>query len=180
MNLTIGRLVVIAILIGFSLTGCMDHKILRKPQLTTDPEYLPILNFPNSVAIIKEPLIMNEEVLVCEDIPHRYYVTSEGLTDASVYVLKDIFVRNNVEINNNGNKQLKLSIVEANCEPGVFTLNYITKIKVIAGDNINKTFSGNQTSPHNTYTSSWAIEKAIISAVLEMLKDPEIINYLQY
>ncbi len=180
MILKMVRLGIITIIICFGVTGCMvNHKkTLKKPYEVTGAENLPTLTTSNSVSIIKEPLSNSDEVLLCEDFPHRWYATSKGLNDAAVHALEDIFIRNNIEVNQNGNRKLRLSVIETTCELGAFTVNHNVKIKVVGGSSIDKVFSGNQTAAHNTGVS-WAVEKAIVAALLEMLKDPEMLNYLQ-
>ncbi|MCK4486827.1 MAG: hypothetical protein KAU38_08715 [Desulfobacterales bacterium] len=161
-----------------SLTGCVNIQVVPKPDQPIAPEFLPHLDIPHSVAVLGEFQKIPTEVLVCSGGAYRYRAQLDDLTRGAIIVLEIVFASNKIEVNQNGKKQLKLSIIDAKCESGGFALDYIAKLKVVAGDSIVKEFSGHQRCLH-LWGTPWAVEMAITNAVLEMLKDDEILAYLK-
>lgn len=161
-----------------SLTGCaVNIQVVPKPDQPIAPELLPHLDIPHSVAVLGEFQKIPTEVLVCSGGAYRYRAKFDDLTRGAIIALETIFASNKIEVNQNGKKQIKLSIIDAKCELVGWALDYTAKLKVVAGDKIVKEFIGHQSS--HLWGAPWATEMAITNAVLEMLKDDEILGYLK-
>ena len=78
-----------------------------------------------------------------------------------------------------GEKELTIAAVDAKCDVGWRSIGYYATIKVKAGREIEKKFKDTRSIGH-VFGTVWAVERALDNAVLEMLKDPDILNYLQF
>lgn len=154
--------------------GCINIPVMP-PVKPIEPEPMPQLNISHSVSVLGEFHKTPTKPWEHKVGAYHFWAEYDDMTKGAMDILESIFAANKIEVDNSGGKKLKLSIIDVKVEPG-FASNYIAKLKVVAGDNIIKEFNGQQKS--HLYGTAWAIKMAITNSVLEMLKNDEILVYL--
>jgi hypothetical protein len=155
-------------------TACLPAHHQVKPSMDTISEQeIPKLTVTNSVTITGKSQEENKVFEFCSG----HYAKSNDLTESAVDYLKKIFKKNNTPFINNGNKQIVLTATDASCSAHFSSFNFKVKLKVNAGKSIEKEFESTS-SVGNSWSTTWAIEKAISNAVRKMLEDPDILQYL--
>jgi hypothetical protein len=159
------------------LAGCIHHQVMPQLQQVDEP-LLPQLNTKQSVAIVAIHNSTTKPAEFCTAGAHHYHARMDDLTDAAKISLGDILKRKNITVNERSDKIYKISVVNANCVSGFFTMNISVKINVHAGDTITGVFNGTQIIGH-VFQTEWAVSMAINDALLNMLKKEEIVHYLE-
>ena len=98
--------------------------------------------------------------------------------DTAIIVLKDALGKNDVIIINDADKLIKLSVNSASVNMEFWDFRADISLKVETGSGLRKDFTGYQIYAFGAQ-STWAMERAITYAVMEILKDPDILSYLK-
>ena len=155
--------------------GC-SHQIT--PKRYSFPEStLPTLSVKTPIRI-KAHLTNEQPVTICAPFIHSYKVTMDALTEDALATLADTFTRKNVPMESSARKQIEISIIGAECDLEAFTFNYKVKLRALLGNSTSKEFTGSQRTA-NHYTTNSTISDATTYAVIEMLKDSDVLTYLQ-
>ena len=170
-----GILIWVILLIGTS--GCALHVNVQK-SLVAEPPLLPKLNMKTPVTIVAVPHNSTGKVNFCKKGLGPMTLVYADLTDYAVQSMTDIFTRNNVQVLEEAEKSLTITIVEASCLQEFNAMKYVVDINVVAGDQPAKQFSGYQRL-WSGHALSFTVTAAALNAVLEMFKDEEIKHYLE-
>jgi len=139
-------------------------------------EYLPKFPVDGAVAVLHVVADNKENKIRLGKMGARpIYMYASQIVDQSVIVAKDILTRNNVAIDENAAKYLKISVVNATGK-GFASKTIIITIRVQAGDNIEKEFVGSQAAAN--WFLNYGIESAITYATIKIFQDPDILAYL--
>lgn len=171
----IQRFLLLIIIVFF--LGCAKHQVKPVPQ-PIDDKSLPKLSEIYSVAVEPFANRQTKQFDLCGAGSHSYRVTSDDLTNTAVEVTREVLRSNDVKIDNNSNKKIRISAIDSNCRLEKMAYRYETTLRILAGDSIKKDFSGYRSVGH-VFSTSFAVEMTINQAVLEMFKDRQIIDYLQ-
>lgn len=155
--------------------GC-SHQITPK-RYSFSESTLPTLTVKTPIRI-KAHLTNEPPVTICAPFIHSYNVRMDDLTEDAMATLVDTFTRKNVPMDSSSQKQIEISIIGAECDLEAFTFNYKVKLRALLGDTTSKEFTGSQRTA-NHYTTNSTISDAITYAVIEMLKDGDVLTYLQ-
>ena len=163
----------------FMLAGCsINHQVIPAQEQNIDLSMLPRLTIDQSVDLVGKKQSTNGLIRVCSAGAHKYYANVDDLTLGAIAAARDILTRNSVTIDPKGEKKLSIAAQDAVCDIGWWSIGYYATIRVTAGQDIVKTFKGEQNIGH-VFGTSWAVEQALNNAVIEMFKDPDILNYLK-
>lgn len=176
--MVIGFLSVAVLLIN---VGCTSHQVKPVPQLI-EPAMALKTDISSTVAVRAEARTPDEKLIVCDSYARDYWSNTNDLTDAAVVVIKDALAKSNVNVSDDGDKSLTVSVIDARCD---ITDRFVyvehkefIKLKVQTGDGAAKEFEGTQAGGHDSVTP-YNVEMGITYAVLAALKDPDIISYLK-
>ena len=167
----------------FMLAGCsINHQVIPAQEQNIDLSMMPRLTIDQSadlaVDLVAKKQSTNGLIRVCSAGAHKYYANVDDLTQGAIAAARDILSRNGVSIDPKGAKKLSIAAQDAVCDIGWWSIGYYATIRVTAGQDIVKTFKGEQNIGH-VFGTSWAVEQALNNAVIEMFKDPDILNYLK-
>lgn len=160
-----------------------NYYLVIPDQHCLEDSRLPNFSANNPVRLVAEHNNVPLPVRMCTIESGVYHTKMDDLTDAAVASLEDVLKRKNISVTGDAKKILYISITEAHCviERLSFSqnvLNFIVKLTVSFDDDIIKEFTGSHGTGSGMAANS-SISDSINYAVAEMLKDEEIINYLQ-
>ena len=176
-NIVIFLGIIIAAIFFMPACGIVHYEKNFNPA-PIDKNYLPEVRIIKEVALIPELQGNPTEVLVLANGSHKWYANTKELTDIAVKVAHDILRQNNVDISDIGPKVLKISFVNTSYESGWWATQINFDFMVKAGDEIVKTIRGYQNIGRTSQTH-WAIEASVSHAMINVFKDPEILEYLK-
>lgn len=153
--------------------GCGTYKLHVNPE----PRYLEnksIPNISNPVAI--KNVSVNAEGVLCGFGTIRVVGNLYNFTEASINIVKDVFNKNNIKVDDKANKVLLLAVDNVTCDR---KWNFITSTTLIVktGKGLEKKYKDSDT--HMTgYQTTPGFELAISRCVEQMLNDKDILTYL--
>jgi hypothetical protein len=164
---------ILSLLFLLNFIACLHHQVKPDKETVLNEETFPKLSIPYSVAIISDSQIESKRCELCG--PH--YIEITDMTNFTGELLKDIFKKNNISINDKGEKRLIISGIDAKCTRKFsgFRIDVVLTIK--AGDSITKQFGGTRTG--DGFATTWLVERSIGEAVRKMLEHPDIVQYFQ-
>jgi hypothetical protein len=171
-----------AIIFFLAIGGCAEKFIITQPrpvyigpsELTTPSDLWPL----DAVTILIDTLPEDTKVILCKNLGMKGVGDLAELSEIAKSILINAFSSRSIEINDSADKQLTISINKAFCEGIAFGWKTITVLKVRTGDGLLREYVGYR-KLFNMYQSSRALELAVRNSVIEMLKSPEINNYLK-
>jgi hypothetical protein len=179
MKRTISGALLTLIVILFS-SGCGTYKYHPNIKARYLPQDASIkLNVTHPVAIKNvSSSTPGAEGTLCEYTKH-FVVTGNlyAFTEATIGTVKEALQRNNITIDDKADKRLELSVDRVICDSGwEFSSGIILKVRT--GNGLEKEYRNVQ--KHGTgYSSTRAFELAMVQCVEQMLKDKDIVGYLE-
>ena len=158
----------------FGLLGCIPNYTNTQPRYMSDNELVE-LDIKNPVAI-KNTNTSKDKIRWCTDFGNSYYGNLFDYTESAIGIVKNVFERQGVIIDDASDKTLELSVDTAKCSLGSVT----TTLHVKTGSGIEKKYEGRRTGLISGYQYTRALESTMVKSVQQMLNDKEIIEYLQY
>jgi hypothetical protein len=175
----VGMKKLILLVLGLSLLVGCTHYVTINP-IEIGKEYLPVLRDIDSVSVVGEIQATPDEYLICADQGQKFYANLNQITQTAVLVARDVLVQNNITVEDEASKGLKISVVDATCDrTGISSIRCNIFIKAKTGGDIEREFRGDQTLVASWNALPWSYEAETVNAVTEMFRDPDIIDYLQ-
>lgn len=172
------RLGAAVVLVGVLCSGCATF------HSNTAPRYLPKdvsikLNVTQPVAL--QNISTNApgtEQLLGRWTGWKVQGSLHGFTESTIGILKEALQRNGVAVAEKADKRLKLCVDKATSIQGGMKFSATITVKVITGSGLTKEYHGLQ-QYGNGYATTSAFELAMGQCVEQMLKDQEILAYLE-
>jgi hypothetical protein len=158
--------------------GCVQHHFVSIQAPILAEGQLPEMDICRPVALKALGDGNDESVTICTSRGYRYNASMSDLTRTALAVAIEVMLRNHVVVAANADRQLSLVVVTVGCELGFWTMDYTARIRVRAGQPTEREFIGRE-SARSLRGTKWAVEHAIVNAVLSMFSDPSILEYLQ-
>lgn len=155
------------------LSGCMHHH-LTPARVPLEVSEVPVISTKNSVSVQTSLTEVPENMLVHSHGAHQYEFTTNDLNNYACKSLTAMLKKNNIVVSDNSQKKFAVDVVSAHSDIMPFMSKVTAIIKVKTGDNIVREFSGTEISKGLTTSVSQAINNALV----EMLKDKYILDYL--
>jgi hypothetical protein len=174
MNGWISRLLVVFFL-GFAV-GC-SHQVKVVQTLSVKDRDLPVVNIQGPVRVAEQtekPTGVDE---LCKAGGRNYTMDYSEFTTFAAHSIKDVLTRKGIRIADSAPKQLVVSIPRGTCHTQGFAVYFDVILAVAAGNGLEKQFTGTVRT-HDVRRRHLAVSGAVLEAVLEMLKDEEILQYL--
>ena len=169
-----------AVVLIVGVSGCISHQVLPLQESIETPLLERKPKTAVTVAIIPVHNPTAQQWTVCSLGAHTYYARPDDLTDAAETILGMILKRNGMQVDPNSSKTLRIAVVDAGCEMPKFVgpYKYYVKLEVQVGDKEKRQFVGTQHHAH-VFGTGWAIARATSHAIVLLLQDEEIIQYLE-
>lgn len=152
--------------------SCVHHYTPRSS--TYDLDAIDEFTSPDAIAIINgQP--SDEDFLVVEAGIHEHFGKLSEWTEAAVEVTERELAERGMQVTDAAQKRLTLTITTASSEFGMWVIRTVTYLKVETGNGYTQVYTGDNRSPSDLMRS---IDGAIMRSVAEMLRDPEIVDYL--
>lgn len=137
----------------------------------------PKINIKHPVAI-KNTSSIAGNIILCEPIGWKVLGDLYKYTDTSIDIVKDIFKRQDIIIEDKSDKILEFAVDKAKCWDGAIPDKVTITLKVKTGDGLEKEYESTR-GYKNGYATTVAIEEAMVDCVKQMLYDKEILRYLE-
>jgi len=164
-----------------SLCGACSIKRQYNPtdQVSIDPESLPEVTISNPVTLINNQESNEETLLYTYYSVNDYYGNLHLWTDETIRALTQAIELKGGKVVKNSDKVIKVSVVEVSVDqnPLVDISTFSVAVIYETGNNIRKKIIGSQTSFVVGF-HTWPLDNAIEYSIIDLLKDNEIINYL--
>lgn len=99
----------------------------------------------------------------------------KSFTDTAVSIAKRELISRQASVLDGEKRRLALSITSIEGEVGFAVIRIITKLKVTTGSGYERVYVGDNRSPASSFR---AADGAVMRAIAEMLRDPEIVKYI--
>jgi len=167
---------VLSLILFIVLSGCAN-----KYYPNIEARYLPDntilnLNVTHPVAI-KNMSTGKDETRLCRHTGHEFFGKPYDVTEAAIDIVKNAFQRKNINIDDNSDKTLALSVDNFTCESG-WRLTATTTLKVRTGYGLEKEYTGS-VKYENIFMTTLSFEEALGMSVMQMLTDKDIVEYLE-
>lgn len=159
------------------LAGCSINHALNTKRFEVVDEDMTVLDVKKSVAVVNASLKKEKEV-ICKLLMHKHNGSLYEFTNAACESVKDLLHQQDIEIDQNAEKQLHLSVERAYCDYG-FKDRGMTELKVKTGDGLEKTYNGQYNNWGGGYTWTLTFERSMAVCLKKMLHDQDIIDYLE-
>jgi hypothetical protein len=154
------------------LVGC-THSVLP-PFVPLETNQLPIIKSDHSLSVKILQTPAPEQFIVLQTGAHRHIVRTSDMNNLACTTLKDMLNKNNIRLADNATKTLDIAVVYADGFRIRYVYNTRVRIKAQIGGKITREFSGKDFSTRIAYSVSESINNALV----DMLKDQEILRYL--
>jgi len=156
-----------------TLAACARH-FVPDPDIPFDP--IPAFSTSNSVllqnvqgSVEPYPLVLSSR--------GRYYANRREWTDVAIHIAARELTRRGMELNDKSSRTLKLSIESVVTETGTAKVETRIEMKMETGSGYSATYVGRNNSVLvSVYERQ--VSGALMRAVAEMLKDPQVVAYL--
>lgn len=118
----------------------------------------------------------SEEIIFTRIGAHKYTGRLDEWTDIAIRQLKGGMLNKGVPVQKDSSKRLKVTVTRVAAQQGFWMIRGIVDVRIETGDGYNKVYTGSNPSPGGLYRA-W--DGAIALAVMEILKDPEIGDYIR-
>jgi len=156
------------------LTGCSHHYVP-----TPDRPFESITEFTstNSISLLNGQQ-SGQEVEVFERWPHTFYGDYKAWTDVAIVITKRELEKRGMQVVGSSPKALKLSVTYAQVTEGVWGFRTVLDLTAETSEGYRGLYKGKNSS------QMWAvigrqIDGALMRAVVEMLRDQQIVNFLK-
>jgi hypothetical protein len=166
----------LSIVLAGTLTGCITHDSVLPPLIPVDAAKLPAIKTQHGVTVVALHSQTAQAVEWSVGI-HTYPVRLDDLTDAAAASLKDILKRKNIAVSEAGDRRLEVSVVQADTHDVGFGHNLVVGMQVRAGSQAVRKFTGVNYFPRLNVEEN--ASQAMNNALLQMLKDENIVRYLE-
>lgn len=157
----------------FFLAGCSHH---YKPESATFA-FDSITEFSSNKSIsLVNTNPATGDVLFAEQAGSTFHGNYREWTDTAIDITKRELTARGMNVADNKQKSLKMSVETVDAEFGFFVIQCIVTMKVETGDGLVRTYTGDNRSPASIFR---AADGAVMRAVAEMLRDQEIVSYLK-
>ena len=170
---TIIRLFVLFLIIGTFLS-CSHRYQARLQKVNTDN--IPGISANQPITIINDQP-SDEYTLVYAQGAHKWTASRRQCTDIAIQMLSEELKNRGVQVATGSEKTLKISIVNLAGFMGFTRITGKLSLKVATGDGYMNIYEVLNATP---WTIDRALNGAISLAVIELLKDEKIRNYLSY
>jgi hypothetical protein len=171
----LSMLAVVTLLLAFS-TGCSMHHVPKPDPIEAGA--IPQIQGKGTISLINA-----QEDKAVRDLGRAGFGTLQGdlytWTEAAVTQLGEEVKKAGLKVQSGGEKSIKVTVVEVKL--GVSGIDFVAavakgtvRIKVEAGDGYVKEYIGEK----NAITPPSSCEKAMTEAVMNILKDGQIVSYL--
>lgn len=157
----------------FLLGGCTHHYIPNASTFKLDA--ITEFSSNNTISLVNAQS-STEDVLFASRGAHKFYGNFKKWTDTAIEISKRELNERGMNIEDDSQKSLKLSIETVNATFGFWVLRCEVTLKVETSDGYVKSYLGDNRSPASLYR---AADGAVMRAVTEMLRDEKIVTYLK-
>jgi hypothetical protein len=171
MNNRLSRTAVLFFLV-MCLAGCTH--VLVPPVVPLEAKQLPIIKSDKaiSVKILQTPT--PEQFVLLQTGVHKHVVSAEQMNQVARTALQDMLSRNGLPLRDDAKKTIEIAVVSADGHSMRYVYNARVRIKTQLGGKISREFSGQDFSTRIAQSLSEATNNALV----DMLKDPEVQQYL--
>lgn len=170
---------VMIVFFGMAMMGCsFSHQVNIQREFVVEEKLLPEISTSGPVAVMmkaKEKSGMNE---ICKAGGRTYLSDNQMISEYAISTAKDMLTRNGVAVSDSADKQLIITSLDGGCDMSGMLLRFKMDMTVNTGDGVTDKFSGDQKMMH-VYERDFALSAATLNAVLEMLSDEKIQQYLK-
>jgi len=169
------------ILIFFLCTACtIKRKCNPIEGVNINPDSLPEVIIKNPVTLINNQGSNEEQLLFTVLMINDYYGSLYLWTEEAIKILSRAIELKKGKVVKNSDKVIKVAVTQVNVyENKVWGLTGEVTVLYETGNNIRKELSQHQVfSPVTDQKLDWVLDTAIEYTIMELLKDEEIINYL--
>ncbi len=160
------------------LSGCGGMSMRTNTKVPVVTDYVaPTLNVSQTLAI-KNISTNVGDIVIGHWTGWTVYADLYKYTDTSIGILKNILAEQNINVSSSAAKTLELSVYDAESIQGGWVFKASTSLRVKTGDGLVKEYLGEKRHG-NGYGTTSAMERTLVICVQEMLKDQDIINYLE-
>ncbi|PIP38807.1 MAG: hypothetical protein COX19_10645 [Desulfobacterales bacterium CG23_combo_of_CG06-09_8_20_14_all_51_8] len=148
-------------------------------QVSIDPESLPNVTISSPVTLINSQDSNEETLLWTVMSVNEFYGNLHLWTEETIRALTQAIELKGGKVVENSDKVIKVSVVEISVDINMWTSTQTAYVTVIyeTGNNIRKKIIGSQTA-WAVGVQYWVLDNAIEYTITDLLKDEEIINYL--
>lgn len=167
------RLLVTVFTFVVLLTSGCTHEYLPKPDTY---EFRPIPEFTSAgeIELINyQPKADN--VLIGSVNGHKFYADLQKWTDIAIIITKRELTKRGLQVKENTNKKIKMAISSTRSTCGNFGCRNYTTLQVETSSG----YKGNYSSEGPAMSLAKASDAAVIRAVEMMLKDNNIVEYIE-
>lgn len=159
-------------LIVVFFSGC-SHKFVAK-QYPIEEGMAPALSCDKPIKITNAQG-ETKEVLLGTNGGHKFYGSLRQITDIAIDTIKTEFGKHGIQVRENAEKELMISVTKVHFKLGFTTFSCDTEIVVNTGDGYTGLFDGHDTSGVVPVVMNGAINHAVVAA----LNDEHIAAYLK-
>ena len=170
---TILRLLVLFLIIGFFL-GC-SHRYHARPQKLNTGK-IPEISANQPITIINDQP-SDEYTLVYSQGFHKWQASMKQCTEIAIQMLSKELENRGVQVAEGSEKTLKISVTNLAGFMGFARITGKVNLKVVTGDGYMNIYDVKNPTP---WTIDRALNGAISLAIVELLNDEKIRNYLKY
>lgn len=166
-------------MLGTILCGCtINLKLNVESRYLPKDEPLPKLTVTKPIAVKNISTDTVENKLGACATNFNLFGKLYDFTSSASEAVKEALGRQGVLIDEKAEKVLELNVYEAKCLMETWTFKTSTALRVKTGDKLEKVYNGDA-HVGNAYASSAGFETAILDSVSQLLKDKDIIKYLE-
>jgi len=155
-----------------AVSGCA-HTFEPRPE-TYDIDAITEFIAPVNISVLNVQTDSTDHVQL-SNMGHTFSGNLKSWTTAAVEIAKRELIERQATISEDAQRRLELSIISIDGETGFTVFRYVTKLKVRAGSGYENIYTGSNRSGAIVYR---AADGAVMRAVTEMFKDPEIVKYI--
>lgn len=160
------------------INGCsIKHDYAWQPYLITPERISPEASFieGQEIRIIKGKS-NNSKIFLGSVGPHEYYGSEQSLTDGIVDQLSREMRKKGLAIKSTGEKSLEITVNRSEFERGMWKIASTIEYTVKFGNGKAKSYTTRNSSP---MTVDQTYNGAVALAVIEIINDPEVLNYIK-
>jgi hypothetical protein len=165
------------IAVQFLLCGCVSHHYVPNPyvyQISLDNDF----SSTSSISFVNVQT-STEDILFAKNGPHKFFANLQRWTEAAIDLTRQELVKRGMKVEEHATKTLKLSIDSAKTKPDGSAVRCYTTLKAETGGGYARTYLGSSRIVGPFYGVFYLMaDNSVTGAVAEMLKDPQIVNYL--
>jgi hypothetical protein len=165
-----------AVMLLAYIGGCA-HTFAPSVREEFEPGKIPDFSSKNEVTL-QNVQTDSEPVTFMRAGVHYYLANRQECTDVAVAIVKREITKRGMQAVANNARNLKLSVVSMNTDMGMWSSDVVVHMTAQTGNGYTADFEGRGNTGPTIYGVHYGADVALSEAVVAMLKDPKIVEYL--